>query len=360
MYRKRWPVSAVLAALLVSALSAQERSITLEEAVALALDNDPSIIQARHEVDAALGRRMQLEAVPNPELSLEAAALPLWNSKGGEEFSLGVRQLIEFPGKRRLRREIGRSGEDQAALELERARKVVQGRVETAYFRAAYAQKRLAGLDSILATLKDYSELAAERYKSGQVPYLDIIRGRLESLRVRNEIVEARRDIKEKTAALNLLMGGSAYEPLEFSTDIGFSPLGRSLEEFKVAALAGSTLRLTGARRKQAELALSLARKAGRPDFALGLFTPSKRLGGWGFEVGMTLPLFRKGYRGASIEAEAVSQQAAVDAEGRVRRILLVLERSYADARALEDQIGLFRDSLIRDVEESLKAGLLN
>jgi outer membrane protein TolC len=350
----------IVAASLVPRLTAADRTLTLDDAVDRALSRHPAVLLAQKEVDAARGRRLQLEAVPNPELSFEAAALPLWNSKGGEEFSLGLRQLFEFPGKRRLRGEIGKSGVDQATIEFERARNVVRGRVEAAYFRAAYAQKRLAELDSILATLKQYSELAAERYKSGQVPYLDLIRGRLESLRVQNEIVEARRELKERTVAVSLLMGDQAYEPLDFSTDIGYSPLTRSLDEVKSAALAGSTLRLAGARQKQAGLALSLARKAGLPDFTLGLFSPSKRLGGWGFEVGLSLPLFRRGFRGASLEAEAVSLQAGIAAEGRARRVLLAVERSYADALALEEQIGLFQDSLIREVEESLKASLIN
>lgn len=350
----------LLAGALGPAVAAGDRPVTLEDAVGRALNSHPAVLGAQKEVDAARGRRLQLEAVPNPELSFEAAGLPLWNSSAEREFTLGVRQRIEFPGKRSLRRDIGRSGEDQAVLELARIRNVVRSRVERAYFRAAYAQERLADLESVLETLKDYSDLAAERYKTGQVPYLDVIRGRLESLRVQNEIVEARRDLKEKTMALALLMGDTVYEPMEFSTGIGFSPLGRSIGDLKEAALGGSTLRLAAAREKQAGLSVSLARKFGLPDFAFGLFMPSKKLGAWGLEVGLTVPLFRKEYRGAAIEAEAAYDQAAIDAQGKTRRVLLVLERSYADVQALEEQIGLFRDSLIREVEESLKAGLIN
>jgi outer membrane protein TolC len=347
------------ACVLGPALAAADRSLSLEDAVARSLERHPAVLRARNDVDAARGRRLQLEAVPNPELSFEALGLPLWKS-GGEEFSLGVRQTIEFPGKRVLRRDIGLSGESQAALELERVRNVVRGRVESAYFRAAYAQKRLADFESILGTLKEYSELAAERYKTGQVPYLDVVRGRLETLRLQNEIIEARRDLREKTAALSFLMGDSGYEPLEFSTDIGYSPLGKSLEDLKSAALAGSSVRLRGDRRRQAGLSVSLARKAGLPDFSLGLFMPSKMLGGWGVEVGMTLPVFRKGIQGVAIEADAMFRQAALDFDGTTRRINLVVERAYAEALSLEEQIGLFRDSLLRDVDESLKASLIN
>jgi outer membrane protein TolC len=345
---------------LVPPLAAGERRLTIDEAVAGALRSHPAVLQAQKEMDSARGRRLQLEAVPNPELSFATAGLPLWNSNGEKEFSLGVRQIFEFPGKRRLRGEIGRSGEDQASLELERAKNVVRGRVEKAYFSAAYVQNRLAGLESILSTLKEYSDLAAKRYESGQVPYLDIIRGRLETLRVQNEIVEARRELQEKTGVLLLLTGDSTLEPVEFTTEIGFVPLERRWDELKAAALAGTTLKLSEARRQQAALSVSLAGKTGLPDFSVGLFVPSKRLGGWGFELEMSLPLFRGGFRGAELEAAASSAEAAIESERQARRVLLVAERAYKDARVLEEQIMLFRDSLIREVEESLKACLVS
>jgi outer membrane protein TolC len=177
---------------------------------------------------------------------------------------------------------------------------------------------------------------------------------------VQNEIVEARRELQEKTGVLLLLTGDSTLEPVEFTTEIGFVPLERRWDELKAAALAGTTLKLSEARRQQAALSVSLAGKTGLPDFSVGLFVPSKRLGGWGFELEMSLPLFRGGFRGAELEAAASSAEAAIESERQARRVLLVAERAYKDARVLEEQIMLFRDSLIREVEESLKACLVS
>ncbi len=353
-------LAALAAAIFVSGLPAEERSLTLETAVTRALESHPAIVQARHEVDAARGRRMQFEAVPYPELAFEAIGLPLWDSQGEKEFSLGFSQVIEHPRKRAVRRDIGALGEAQARIALDRARNVVRGRVERAYFEAAFAQKRLADLESILITLEEYTGLAVERYKAGEVAYLDVVRGRLEALRVRNEVVEGRRLLREKTLAVNILMGDSGYVPLSFSTLLGFAPLGRSWEELKAAALDGSSLRLAAEGQKLAGRLLDLARTTTLPDFTLGLLLPSKRLGGWGVAFGLTLPFRRKGPRGAMIEAEAMAGRAAAFTGARTRQILGVLEGSYADALALEEQIRLFQDSLLLEVEESLKTGIAN
>jgi len=335
-----------------------ERALTLEDAIALAMERNPRVLKAGQGLDAARGRRLQLEAVPNPELTFEALGLPLWSSAGEREFSLGLSQLIEFPGKRSVRKELGLAGEAEAGLEFERVRKVVRGQVKRAYLRAAYAQRRLAELESILSTLDEYTSLAVERYKSGQVPYLDVIRGRLETLRLRNDLVEARRELKDRGLALNLLLGGRGFEPFEFSSGIPYEPLGLSREELEAAALSGSALRLAESARKQADLSLTLARKARLPDFSMGLFVPSKRLGSWGVEFGLTLPLRGGAFRGAALEAEAAARQAELTVGGTTRGVLYVLARAYEDATALEEQIRLFQDTLLRDVQESLQAAL--
>lgn len=352
--------AALAAAVIVSALSAQEPSLTLEQAVAQALDKHPAIARARYDLEAAGGRRLQLEARPNPDLTFEAIGLPLWDSKGEKEFSLGFSQMIENPRKRAVRKDIGALGESQARIGLDRARNVVRGRVERAYFEAVFAQNSLADLESLLVTLEEYTRHAVERYKAGEVPYLDVVRGRLETLRARNEIVEGRRLLRERTLALNVLMGDSGYLPLNFSTPLGFTPLERGWEELKAVTLEGSTARLAAEGRKLAGRFLDLARTTNLPDFTLGFLLPSKRLGGWGVEFGLTLPVRRKGLRGAVIEAEALAGRAAVSAGARTKEVLAALESSYSDALALEEQIRLFQDSLLREVEDSLKTGIIN
>ena len=67
---------------LAPALAAADRSLSLEDAIARSLERHPAVLRARNDVDAARGRRLQLEAVPNPELSFEALGLPLWKSGG--------------------------------------------------------------------------------------------------------------------------------------------------------------------------------------------------------------------------------------------------------------------------------------
>ncbi len=172
MFRKRSFVSAVLGlAVLVSALPAVEKSITLEEAVAQALDKHPAVVQARLEVDAARGRRMQLTAVPNPELAFEAVGLPLWNSSGEKEFSLGFSQIIEYPRKRAVRRDIGALGEAGPGSSSTGPATSSAAGVERATSKPRSLKRAGRPRFAPRCTLEDYTGLAVERYKAGEVAY---------------------------------------------------------------------------------------------------------------------------------------------------------------------------------------------
>ena len=355
MFRKRSFVSAVLGlAVLVSALPAVEKSITLEEAVAQALDKHPAVVQARLEVDAARGRRMRLTAIPTRN----------WPSKRPASRSgiRAARKSSAWASARSSRiRERGLSAGTSGpwerpgpGLEPDRARNVVRGRVERAYFEAAFAQKNLADLDSLLLTLEDYTGLAVQRYKAGEVAYLDVVRGRLETLRARNRIIDGRRLLKEKTLALSLLMGDSGYTPMSFSTPVGFAPLGRTWEELKATRSPGRLL----------SPPLRRGRKAGRPlpcpgqdddpaGFRFGLLPSQQEARRLGRRIRTVLASPAKGAARRRDGSRSPGRPAAVSTEARTREVLAALERSYADALALEEQIRLFQDSLLREVEES-------
>ncbi len=135
MALKRPPVLAALAAfVIVSALPAQEGGLTLERAVELALAGHPEIREAQARIEAARGRTLQFASRPEPQLTagLEGIPLPGLREEGDVlEVRLGIEQVFEYPGKRSLRTDIGRKGEDLAGAELDRVRLLLAARVKT-------------------------------------------------------------------------------------------------------------------------------------------------------------------------------------------------------------------------------------
>ena len=341
-------------------VQSEQRTFSLDEALATALKNNPDILRSEKEIEIARARTLQLSAIPNPEIVFSNEGIPFRSAEGGRELSLGLRQLVEFPGKRGLRKAIGQAGEKISEATLESARLLLITRVKKAYWRAAYSETALTHLESILETLREYQKMAAIRFKAGEVASTDVLRGRLEEVRVQNEIIEARQRLQEDKASLWLMIGAETPGQYPSLEEMSYAPLTKGLEELKNAASERPLLR---ALRQELDLratAVELARKSRYPDLRLGLFYPSLYNSGWGFELELSIPLWRKSFQGQILEGEALREQGAISLASAARRIMNRVEASYAHAQAASDQVILIKTSLLQDAADLLSAGIIN
>ena len=283
MSKKIIPLLLLLGALTRPA-PAEERPLSLEEAVSIALLNNPEVVRAGHGLEEAKGRRLQSEARPEPHLSLSTEGIPFGRrTSEPTEINLGLEQPIEFPGKRDLRAKAGRAGEDIASLELERTRLTVAARVKKAYWKAVLAERTVAAFQALAQILDEIIDSSLIRYQAGAVAYGDVLRARVERARLENEMIAARRETQTAKADLALLLGGRPGDSFSLATDMIYVPFDRMLEEVKAAARASRpSLKIAVLQSEQAGTLAALASKNRLPDFSLGLFFPSIRWNAWG------------------------------------------------------------------------------
>ena len=338
----------------------EQRTFSLAEAVATAMKNNPDVLRSEKEIEIAQARTLQLGAIPNPELVFSNEGIPFHSGGGGREMSLGFRQLVEFPGKRGLRKALGQAGEEISLATFESARLLLITRVKKAYWRAAYSETALAHLESTLENLREYQKMAAIRFQAGEVASTDVLRGRLEEVRVQNEIIEARQRLQEDKASLWLMMGAEPPGQYPGLEEMSFAPLTLALEELKKAASERPVLRALRHELDLRATAVELARKNRYPDLRLGLFSPSLYKSGWGFELELSIPLWGQSFEGQVLEGQALREQGAISLTSAARRIMIRVETSYARARAASDQVALIETSLLQDAADLLSAGIIN
>ena len=138
-----------LAAAGVAAQSAIPERLTLREAVALALERNPTMVAARAGVDAAEGDRLAASRRPNPALSVDSAGYPVFESVrpgywGGQEFTVRFDQELETAGRRRLRTEVAELGRATAQLRVQDRARQIGLDVRRAYLAAVLAQTHAA------------------------------------------------------------------------------------------------------------------------------------------------------------------------------------------------------------------------
>jgi cobalt-zinc-cadmium efflux system outer membrane protein len=351
--------AALTAAAAVLSFAAQEGGLTLEKAVELALARNPDVLAARAGVEAARGRSIQLGARPEPQLQADVGGLPIpgLEKEGDEvEFSLGIEQVFEYPGKRSLRAEVGKFGESLAAAELERAQLIVAAKVKRAYWKAAFARGAAEALERSAARLDVLLADVRAKYGAGAGTYADVLRAQAEKARMRNQILEQRRERRAAGLELNELLANPPDENFELLTGMPFAPLGADLPgTLESARQSRPSARIAALRRDRAAAAVRLAGLGRNPDFLAGFYVPSKRLNGWGLSFGMTLPFLQPARgRGAVLEAGAEAELARIEAEAFERRFRSAVEAAYVSAKAAEEQVLVFEKSLLRELEDEL------
>jgi cobalt-zinc-cadmium efflux system outer membrane protein len=342
-------------------LCADGTILTLDQAVQIALQQNRDILLAQKEVIMAAGKTLQMKAVPDPSLVFRDEGLSGGTNRTGEgkEVSLGVEQSLEFPGKVSVRGKIGREGEEQAALELDRIRLLISSRVKKAYYRVVLAERTIGSLQETDALLEQFIKDLQVKYQAGAAAYVDILRAKVEKARLHNRILEEEKEKNVGRAALNTLLGRKGDELLRLETDMAFIPLVRTLSEVKEDARTSSpTLKALASKLRQAGLALTLSKMNNLPDFSVGVYYPSLRTGSWGISLGISLPLWRGKRKGETIEAKAANEMAILSLENEERRLEARIESAFAAAKAAEEQVRVFETTLLKDMEDELAMGL--
>jgi cobalt-zinc-cadmium efflux system outer membrane protein len=356
---KPFALVAAAAFLIAPALRGQQGGLSLDQAVEIALAGNPDVLAAKTRLDAARGRTLQLKSRPEPQMmaSVEGVPIPGFHKEGDEtEIRLGVEQVFEFPGKRALRADLGRQGEDVAAADLDRVRLIVTAQVKRAYWTAAFAAGAVAALESSAAQLDAMAEDLQSRYRAGTAAYVDVLRARAEKARLKNQILDRVRDRRAAELTLNELLGRDPGETIVLTTELPFAPLTGDIQTYLERARATlPAYRLSVLRAARAEAAVRLAGLGRRPDFIAGVMVPSMRTNAWGVSFGLTMPFLRPGRaKGAEIEAAAEVEAARIAAEALERRIMKAVESALAQARSAEQQVVVYETSLLSELEDEL------
>jgi cobalt-zinc-cadmium efflux system outer membrane protein len=359
---KRFSLIVLIVLALGSRPARAQEELTLEKAVGLALQKNPVLLTAQMDMSAAAGKRMQMEGIADPTLVLHEDGLAFRKKADGtsdHEIIFGLEQSLEFPGKRALRAEIGRAGEAQAALQLDRLRLVVAARVKKAYYAAVLARRTVESLEKSSSLLDEFIAGLLAKYETGDAAYADVLRTKVEKAKIRNRVLEERKNEAAALADLNLELGRRADEPATLVTDLAYIPMTRGLAAWKDEARAMSpTLKLLAAKKRQAGTALALARKNGLPDFSLGLYYPSKQMGDWGFFVGVSLPLWKTRRAGEIMEAEASADIATLSEGQEELRLMSRIGRAFESVKTAEAQVRIFEQNLLKDLEDEFRIGV--
>ncbi len=352
-----------------SSFSQKVEQLSLHDAVTIALKNNPEVLRAQREIDAASGRILQAGRIPNPELSVTFNEMPT-NVRFGDanEKDVGLSQPIEFPGKRGSRIDVAEHERSIAEFLLARTKAIVSANVKRTYYQSLLAGEVVANLEFTIGLLSDFLKTVTERYQAGASKYLDVIRTKVELTRLRNDLVEARREQQTRFGELNVLLGRTGNTSVILADSLTHETLGISQDSAVATYTQRSNfMRIVEREVQRSQSVLSLARTSYLPDFSLGVAvqkrpgqtSPTGSTNYLGFQFGASIPLwFWQGPKGEVQEAEALLNISNIRISAARLRVQQNILNAFRNARVAHEQLQVFDTSLLRDAEDELRAGI--
>lgn len=361
----RLRVSAIATAtLLAFALSeaSPAKPLSLGEATALAIANHPSLAVFDADRRAAEARVLSALQAPNPELEVEVE--DVLGDGGFEEFdsaiyNVGVSQLIELGGKRRLRGEAAESARVAEDFRYEAAKREIIRETAIRFVAVLAAQSAVSNAERNREIATEAFETIRKLREGGRGSRIDEVQSRIG---VKEAQVEVDRTMQSLEIARRRLGAMWARPEPDFTRVAGhlsaptgsvpeFETLGPAVEDHPAIASARASVTAS-------EDGLLLEQRKRIPDMNLGVsYRRDDAVNDNAVVLGVSLPLpLRNRNEGGIAEAEAAVARSEARVEQTRNELALELSDAWTRLAAAHETHRLLRAELIPAAVEQFEA----
>ena len=349
----------------VAALNSAASFLSVDEAVAAALEGNPEIRAAVRRLSLTQMKTATARSLDDPMLMMRDWDTPLRRPWDLNQAQLMVSLQQTFPSREK-RNQHAKLAEDDAGivandLETLRQEVSVEVRKTCADLMRNADEVRLQARQSSL--LKEALAAALAEYTTGKAPQADVLRAQMALTRLNEQLIELEEERDNARAQLNALMGRPPNEAIEIAGSYTGPAAIPSNEELEHAAIEHrpelAALRAQIAKSRDEG---KLTRLAMKPDFTVGLGymlmpTGSLARNAYMGEVSMNLPwLNRERHDGEAKQADAATDVSQAELDARASTVFLEIRQAQIEVLAAEKRVKLYRDTLLPQAEASFKA----
>jgi cobalt-zinc-cadmium efflux system outer membrane protein len=336
----------------------EQAGLSLEQALARAIEREPSLRAARLDIDAARGLRTEAALRPNPTLTFERRVEPAGSDS---QVSVGIQWPLDL-FRRRGRVEAAERELEATGLAVSDRERLLRAEVRSRYGLAAAAVRDVSVVDGVVATAQRQWDQVRARVETGRAPPLerDLLQVDLRRFEAMRLVAVGRAEAE--LIELRRLLGMAPEEPLELRdtlealvTGIGSGSLSEGWPATRPDVReADARIALADARIDQASregrvdvslFGIYMRMDAGFPQLGLSSVGAFERVRGqFHYVTGgamVTLPLFdRNQGQVAAARAERSAAEARQDAVELSARVEVAAARAR-DVRA-RDAVGVY------------------
>ena len=288
--------------------------ITLENAVALALAQNPDLGAGRQEIAVVAGEQIRARYLSqfNPQLGTDFMFRPRGGRSNSQDWHVMLSQEIEIFGQRSLRLKSANLGWNQSAAMTRDRQRLLVGAVRLNFLDALRARRQVELVKEVEELDQRLYEAARARLSAGEIGQIDYNLAEVRYGEARHASVEARERYRAQRSSLGRLLGGASGPEPEPVDDYHLKLPATDLESLVAIAL-----------RERPDLCaaeLEIARLQSEAELNQRLALPNPQIGTFfgheentqhpaGVGLGFSIPLFNRRRAEAAI-IEARNRQA--------------------------------------------------
>ena len=341
----------------ISSVPKQEyvkQSLTIQQVCDIALQNNPSVVQATRLMEAQYGSWVQAGLKNNPMVGYMAEEMSGNNGAGRQGVTFSQEHISK--GKRDVRQGAA-SAEYQAAQQtLMVQRQKVINDASLAGYRLLIAQHKERLAQELLRISESAASAASELVQAQESPITDYLQAKIERNRAQITLNDAVIERETATKALAVLLGYPTEIPLEIADTLEHLPmdidenavLHRLLVESPQLRHARAELDAARARwcQEQKEAGINVSSEG-----SIAYNTVEKQTE---FSVGVAIPLrINNRNQGNILKAQSEMMAAARNIERVEKAMTAEFHNRLAEYKTAQQRVALYQDSLLAEIGES-------
>lgn len=328
------------------------QELTLEKAVAAALENNPDLNVSKFNTQVAESEKQQASFFPNPELEFE------YEDFDHPEKTLAIGYLIELGGKRGNRMKVADAGVNLATVEFDADRVEIIYETAAAYIDVLIAQENLRITKEKEKLAEQVYTTSRERVLAGRVSPMEQVTAEIKRNNSSLEVQIAEDELLIARTNLAAMWGGSVAD---FHTAMGTFDRIQSIPPFEALSAAMKNAPMIKSKLSEIQLAetsLDLEKSNRIPDLTIA--GGIKDVDGEDdniYLVGLSIPipLFDRNQAGVARAAAELDQQAAA-LSAEKKRLLKDLKIAYQTLKTAHRQVNTIKTDILPAAQRVLDA----
>jgi cobalt-zinc-cadmium efflux system outer membrane protein len=250
------------------------RTYSLQELEETVVKTHPALKVAGEEIKKSNAELRIARQYPNPEVEgLVSSQRAMEGGTYGTEFSVGLSQTIEWPGRRGKKQEAARFGMNSAQQKLIQEQINVRARCRELYYRVLAGEQLVRIAAENLESAKTLLDIAEKRVRLGESRPIDLIKARVEFFSLVREYDKGKTTLAGERQVLRQFMGDDLPADFALSAVANMLDPVVPLKRWQEAAFQSHPLLAAQAAQvRQAESTLGAERQGWVPDVTVKAF----------------------------------------------------------------------------------------